>query len=28
VRMVYTDGIPFHDPSEESDRAGQHHEAH
>ena len=28
VRMMYTDGIPFHDPSEESDRAGQHHEAH
>ena len=24
VRMVYTDAIPFHDPSQESNRAGQH----
>ncbi len=24
VRMVYTDDIPFHDPSQESNRAGQH----
>jgi hypothetical protein len=28
MRMVYTDGIPFHDPSQESNRAGQHHESH
>ena len=28
VRMMYTDGIPFHDPSQESDRAGQHHKSH
>src|SRR5215831_13104895 len=28
VRMMYTDGIPFHDPSQESDRAGQHQESH
>jgi hypothetical protein len=24
VTMVYTDDIPFHDPSQESNRAGQH----
>src|SRR5262249_14309733 len=24
VRMVYTDDNPFHDPSQESNRAGQH----
>src|SRR5215813_3071620 len=28
VRMVYTDDIPFHDPSQESNRAGQHQESH
>ena len=28
LRMVYTDGIPFHDPSQESNRAGQHQESH
>src|SRR5215510_11709837 len=28
VRMVYTDGVPFHDPSQGSDRAGQHQESH
>ncbi len=28
LRMVYTDGIPFHEPSQESNRAGQHHESH
>ena len=28
VRMGYTDAIPFHDPSQESNRAGQHHESH
>ena len=27
LRMVYTDGIPFHDPSQESDRAGQYQES-
>ena len=28
VRMVYTDTIPCYHPSQESNRAGQHHEAH
>src|SRR5262245_33616913 len=28
VRMMYTDAIPFHDPSQESDRAGQHSASH
>jgi hypothetical protein len=28
LRMVYTDAILFHDPSQESSRAGQHQESH
>jgi hypothetical protein len=28
LRMVYTDDILFHEPSQESNRAGQHQESH
>jgi hypothetical protein len=28
LRMVYTDAIPFPDPRQESNRAGQHQESH
>jgi hypothetical protein len=28
LRMMYTDAILFHDPSQESSRAGQHQESH
>src|SRR5262245_59996800 len=28
LRMVYTDAMPFPDPSQESNRAGQHQESH
>src|SRR5262249_27167945 len=28
LRTVYTDAILFHDPIQESSRAGQHHESH
>ncbi len=27
LRIVYTDGIPFHEPIQESNGAGQHHES-
>jgi hypothetical protein len=27
LRIVYTDGIPFHEPLQESNGAGQHHES-
>jgi hypothetical protein len=27
LRLVYTHAIPFHDPSQESNRAGEPHEA-